>query len=129
MKNTFKMMAAMLFMGAAMCICACSKDGDGGNNELVGTTWIGEPVISGEDYDLYLFLSVQFTSSTQGTYIQMENGNAKTWNFTYSYSGNTGRVSGAPFNKFTVSGNKLNIDVTYVYGGYTYTSNWSLNKQ
>lgn len=129
MKMINKLAVMALLAIGAMFFTACSKDGDGGNNELVGTTWIGEPVISGEDYDLYLFLSVQFTSSTQGTYIQMENGNAKTWNFTYSYSGNTGRVSGAPFDKFTVSGNKLNIDVTYVYGGYTYTSNWSLNKQ
>lgn len=119
MKNTFKMMAAMLFMGAAMCICGCSKD-DSSNvsNELVGTTWHGAPEFSGEDYDLYLDLTIYFSTNTTGSYIQIKNGDAQTWNFTYSYSGNTGRVSNAPFNKFTIKGNKLYFDPGITYGGY-----------
>lgn len=135
-----KIFAVMLSVAAALCMSGCSKDsnntngGDsgGGNtnehNELVGTTWHGAPQFSGEDYDMYLDLTIQFTSNKNGTYIQVNNGSARTWNFTYTYSGNAGSVSGAPFSRFTISGSKLTFDPGITYGGFP-TGDLTLNKQ
>lgn len=129
MNATIKNTAIALFAVLAMFCTSCSKDGNGGkDNELVGTTWHGAPQFSGEDYDMYLDLTIQFTSNKNGTYIQVNNGSARTWNFTYTYSGNAGSVSGAPFSRFTISGSKLTFDPGITYGGFP-TGDLTLNKQ
>lgn len=138
MKTNIKMIAVTMGLAAALCMGGCSKDDsnftNGGNtsggntNELVGTTWHGAPQFSGEDYDMYLDLTIQFTSNKNGTYIQVNNGSARTWNFTYTYSGNAGSVSGAPFSRFTISGSKLTFDPGITYGGFP-TGDLTLNKQ
>ena len=129
MKAIIKMTAIAFFTTLAMFCTSCSKDeNDGGNNELVGTTWYGAPEFSGEDYDMYLNLTISFLTSTTGTYIQGINGEVKTWSFTYSYKGGTGTVSGAPFKKFTISGQVLSFDPGITYGGYP-VGDLTINKQ
>ena len=111
--------AMMLSAVAMLFAVSCSKDDSSKSNELVGTTWSGGGEWSGESYNMYLDMTITFSSNTSGTYIQVKNGDARTWSFTYSYSGSTGSVSGAPFSKFTISGNKLKFSPDVTYGGYS----------
>ena len=114
-------------MAVSMLLIGCRKQSV--SNSLTGTKWKGGVYFESHHGTLNYDAVVQFSSNSSGSYTESMNGRVETYIFTYSYSGNKGTVSGAPFSYFTISGNTMTIDRGITdFDGYFYGTQ-TLKKQ